>query len=743
MVVLPSRPVDPWREPPAETPSDEARSRILPGWLCERSGDMRPGYSEGTPAASHGDGRTPAPAATRASAAALDHSLARLQQTIGNQAVQRLLGTRPAQPRVHAGAGDRQIPTPAPVTRGARIRQTAAAGASAPGPAEALTRFRQPSGRRLLQRDFRSDFDGKVSTPAASNAPAAPGTVRVQTYAPQEGTATWVDAPYGIYSPGEIPKEYHGQIMESGKAFQWRNEGRVDNVGFQRELERLENRGELTVGDMLKLSRKAGADMNIRIAMAKVGNDFRFVGYDMSQGDPGRAVHSGFVESERGTTSGVGRALFADRITRALLNQASGMNLEVYTTKRTADFHAQIFAVAGRQGAPTEGQRYRLTTGEMAKLAVAWNPMLTETQVSNLNALLARGDNVSAADAEAALLRGAVQDRPPRGSGGGRSSGGSGSGGPSAEIPVADIISPRAEAKGALLEWGAQALLAAQISNMQSAEKDKALARFAELSPEIGRLLDENYSVTITVEAEVPKTVNIAGVATQTDPSMIVYFRNMYIDHALKVLPKRAPGGPDQAEYHALAEVADEYSNPGRWDDPHEDTLDQQIRRQMGDPDPTGRDKPKHPTHKVMKQSQTLTPAIVDALDTVRNNPQAAAPPPRPKPKMDAETARKLAAAPTRVYLLTESTAQYKAAAQVREKLKANPIFHVTGEAMAGGTMPLTRVIYWSEYDKPRAEKLAELLRAEGLPEARADSGGDPSNTPGYLQINFGRDAEK
>jgi hypothetical protein len=144
-----------------------------------------------------------------------------------------------------------------------------------------------------------------------------------------------------------------------------------------------------------------------------------------------------------------------------------------------------------------------------------------------------------------------------------------------------------------------------------------------------------------------------------------------------------------------------------------------------------------------MKQSQTFTPAIVDALETVKNNPQAAAPPPRPEPKVDEETARKLAAAPSRVYLLTENIVQYKAAAQVREKLKANRIFQFTGEARGGGGSTLTRVIYWSEYDKPRAEKLAELLRAEGLPEARAYSGGDPRNAPGYLQINFGRDAEK
>ena len=604
----------------------------------------------------------------------------------------------------------------------------------------ALTRFAQASGRRLLQRDFRSDFEGKASAPAAPNAPAAPDTVRVQTYAPQEGTATWVNAPYGIYSPGEIPTEYHSLIMESGKAFQWRNEGRVNNAGIERELQRLENAGELTVGDMLRLSRRGGSGMNIRIAIAKAGNDFRFVGYDMSQGGPGDAVHSGFVESEKGATSGVGRALFADRVTRALLNQASGMNLEVYTTQRTADFHAQIFAVAGRQGAPTEGQRYKLSSTEMAKLAIAWNPKLTKTQVSNLNALLASGGNVSAADAEAALLHGAVKDRPPRGSG----SGGPSGGGPSAEIAVTDIISSRAQAKGALLEWGAQALLAQQISNMQSAEKDKALARFAELSPEIGQLLDENYSVTITVEAEVPKTLNIAGVATQTDPSMIVYFRSMYIDHALKVLPKKAPGEQETPGYHSLGEVDDKYGPPRRWDDPHEYRLNDQIRVQMGDPDPKGLDKPKHPTHRVMKRSQTFTPAIVDVLESAKNNPRAPAPQPRPKAKMDEETAKKLAAAPSRVYLNTENVVQYKVAAQVREKLKANPIFHVTGESMGGGGgRSLTRVIYWSEYDKPRAEKLAELLRAEGLPAARADSGGDSSSDPGYLQINFGRDAEK
>jgi hypothetical protein len=666
--------------------------------------------------ASDGDRRTPA--ATSASAAAAAHRLHPLQQTIGNQAVQRMLAARAPQSRV-AEAGDRQLHTPEPLAAAADAGTTAA-----------LARFGQPSASRLLQRDFKSDFEGKQSTPAPASGPPAPGTVRVQTYAPQNGKATWVNAPYEIYSPGEIPKEHHTQIMESGKAYQWRNEGGTPMANVDRELARLENAGELTVGDMVKFSRRGGAKMNVRIAMAKVGNDFRFVGYDMSKGEEGGLVHTGFVESEKGSTAGVGRALFADRVTRALLNQASGMKLEVYTTERTAEFHAQIYAVAGRQGAPTEGTKYQLTTGEMAKLAVAWNPKLTPAQVSNLNALLARGADVSAADAEAALLRGAG---PPRG--------GSGGGGPAGGGPIAPITSSRSQAKGALLSWGAQALLAKQISNMQSAEKDKALARFAELSPEIGRLLDENNAVTVTVEVEVPKTVNIAGVVTQSDPSMIVYYRNMYIDRAIPIRPKKAAGEEEQPGYHAVGDVDEKYGNPHRWDDPHEYTLDQQIRVQMGDPDPTGKDKPKHPTHQVMKRSQTFTPQTVDALQTVKEHPPAAAPP--PEPKLDEETARKLAEAPTRVALLTANVVQYKLAVKIRDKLNDSPIFRVTNEAMGGSSAAtLTRVVYWSDYDKPRAEKLAELLRAEVLPAAKPSSGGS-GKTPGYLQIDFGSDAEK
>jgi hypothetical protein len=370
----------------------------------------------------------------------------------------------------------------------------------------------------------------------------------------------------------------------------------------------------------------------------------------------------------------------------------------------------------------------------MARIAVAWNPKLTPAQVSNLNELLARGANVTPADAEAALLRGAARPEPPRGSGGG------GGGGPVGGIAV-EPLSPAGQARNFAMAGAAQMLLAKSISNLQSAEQAKALARLAELGPEIGRLMDANYAVTVTVEVEVPKTVNIAGVATQSDPSMIVYYRNMYIDQAVPILPNKPPDANEPPAYHATGEISEKYGNPRRWEDHHDYTLDQQIREQMGDPDPTGADKPLHPTHRVMKRSQTLTPQALQALPTARPRPAAA--PPKPEPKLDPETAKKLAEAPTRVYLLSGNVVQYKTAARVREKLSTVPVFRVTGEATAGGGGSSTRVVYWSEYDRPRAEKLAEWLRAEGLPAAKAESGGGPDQAPGYVQINFGRDAEQ
>ncbi|HZI77009.1 MAG TPA: hypothetical protein VFD73_23835, partial [Gemmatimonadales bacterium] len=54
-----------------------------------------------------------------------------------------------------------------------------------------------------------------------------------------------------------------------------------------------------------------------------------------------------------------------------------------------------------------------------------------------------------------------------------------------------------------------------------------------------------------------------------------------------------------------------------------------------------------------------------------------------------------------------------------------------------------TSVNYKSDLDKPRAEALAEIVRAEGVATARVERSGDGDGDPGTVQIFFGRDAEE
>jgi hypothetical protein len=92
------------------------------------------------------------------------------------------------------------------------------------------------------------------------------------------------------------------------------------------------------------------------------------------------------------------------------------------------------------------------------------------------------------------------------------------------EVPVAGP-SAKGQAKGTLAAFGAQALLSKQLQNVRSAELAKAEARFQQLAPEIERLLQEGYSVVVTVEAEVPKTLNIAGAAGRCPACLISFWR--------------------------------------------------------------------------------------------------------------------------------------------------------------------------------------------------------------------------
>jgi hypothetical protein len=318
------------------------------------------------------------------------------------------------------------------------------------------------------------------------------------------------------------------------------------------------------------------------------------------------------------------------------------------------------------------------------------------------------------------------------------------------EIPMAEL-SPRGGIKGAAAEAGAQLLLSMQLGNLRSAETNKAFDRLAELAPEIDRLVGEGYTVVVTVEAEVPTTLDIAAAGTGVgDPSQVVYFNKMYIKTATRPPRPLAPGETTHASYQAVGEIREGFGDPSQGEDPHELTLDQQIRAQPlpelglpGDPDPARKHQPKHPQHRIIKRDQTFTPAGAVAPLVLPSVPQA--PPPTPKPKLDEKTKRELAARPSRVYILDANIAQYRTAVEIEKKLAGNPPF-VFVEAVSGGSSAQTRtlVVYWSDLDKARAEALAEIVRAVGVPTAHVDHdtlAEDP--VPGHVQIMLGQDAER
>ena len=132
----------------------------------------------------------------------------------------------------------------------------------------------------------------------------------------------------------------------------------------------------------------------------------------------------------------------------------------------------------------------------------------------------------------------------------------------------------------------------------------------------------------------------------------------------------------------AVGEIRAGFGDPHRWDDPHELTLDQQIRLQMEDPDPAKKRQPRLPTHRIITRDQTFTPSMLTALPVLPARP--AEPPPKAKPRLDEATKKKLTAAPSRIHLLSANINQYKTAHRIQKMLSGNQTFVVAGEHMGG-----------------------------------------------------------
>lgn len=276
-------------------------------------------------------------------------------------------------------------------------------------------------GDELIQADFEGQFAGRTEVRVADQAVRPRGTIRTTNNA---GEAVW--APFGIFTPQEIPDAYQDRIMESGKAYQFRHPELPLGQAAALENQRGENSREVTVRDMRNLSEGRGRNMNIQIMMAHVGNDFRFVGFDTSQ-VTGGIVHEGFVESQVGT-GGVGRALFANRVLRSMQQGIGDMHLEVYTSDRTERFHAEVYRVAGINGEPTEGTQYNLNTRHMVRIALEWSDALSDAQRVQLLPLATGQQEPTAEQARAIVGPGGTPG------GGGSTPSGSGSGSGSGKV---------------------------------------------------------------------------------------------------------------------------------------------------------------------------------------------------------------------------------------------------------------------------------------------------------------------
>jgi hypothetical protein len=178
--------------------------------------------------------------------------------------------------------------------------------------------------------------------------------------------------------------------------------------------------------------------------------------------------------------------------------------------------------------------------------------------------------------------------------------------------PVAPINVPEPVGRIGATKAGAEAvgtmLLATLLSKLRSAELQKAVDRLKELIPDIDQYRKAGNDVIVTMIVEVPNQVDIAaliaGIGTQ---DQVVYFKRMFISSAVKhynapptyttMTANLAPGDPEQR-------------------DPHEYTLEQQIKLQMGEKYPVPGTEPQKGFHFV--SADLPLPAFTAAAEASR-----------------------------------------------------------------------------------------------------------------------------
>lgn len=157
--------------------------------------------------------------------------------------------------------------------------------------------------------------------------------------------------------------------------------------------------------------------------------------------------------------------------------------------------------------------------------------------------------------------------------------------------PVEPIRNPANFGAKAAHEGGALALLSMQLGNIRGMEAEKAATRLNELLGQADALLSKGYGVGITLVMEVPDTIDLAAaIAGIGDASQVVYFNRMFISQI---------DTPPTTQTPSKYPVMRENLAPGdpMQENPHERTLDQQIRGQMYEKYPVEKYRPRKYFH--------------------------------------------------------------------------------------------------------------------------------------------------
>ena len=299
--------------------------------------------------------------------------------------------------------------------------------------------------------------------------------------------------------------------------------------------------------------------------------------------------------------------------------------------------------------------------------------------------------------------------------------------------PVVEATPGYRPERGAGFGGAFQILQAMQFANLQRAEIDKFLTRYAELQPKIDAYLGKGYSVELLLIVEKPDRPDIfcaAGVFC--DQSQFVYFRDMYINYVEAVKPVVSPSPP--TSYPTIGPAGGRrsyipYTHEGG------SIIDEKEIRFLH---------AHHADHHCEYAKQTLYPQEnAFPISPVEPGHQPVQPE-RPKPRLDPAARKALAAAPAQVYVESENVIQYKTADKVIKALAGNPLFGGVKEGIGAGLgRTRTTISYRSDLDKAKAEALVEIVRSHGVPTASAELSGSGDGDPGVLTIWFARDAEK